>query len=152
MVARPTTSSVFQGSRKNRPDSMYRPLISSRKGLESLTVAVSVRRAGVERESILYGWSDAEEDRPPIIGREADWIAALRKHRRAGAHGGKRTAQKRQPEAAFLRIPPGRYYEALRVPTVRAKRARNFSTRPVSTMRVWAPVRSEEHTSELQSR
>lgn len=26
------------------------------------------------------------------------------------------------------------------VPAVRAKRARNFSTRPVSTMRVWAPV------------
>jgi len=31
-------------------------------------------------------------------------------------------------------------YYFLTVPAVRAKRARNFSTRPVSTMRVCAPV------------
>lgn len=39
------------------------------------------------------------------------------------------------PDATQCR---GDYF--LTVPAVRAKRARNFSTRPVSTMRVWAPV------------
>lgn len=80
--------------------------------------------------------------------------------------GGQRDA--RQPEAgreekkAACRLPfllagtrvaaPGRaqrvlgdariqpWAAAFFVPAVRAKRARNFSTRPVSTMRVWAPV------------
>src|SRR5690606_13186123 len=76
-------------------------VISSRKGLESLTVAVSVRRAGVERESIFLwaihsGWAAADAtqgewtgrktQRPLIIGR------SVKKRRRPG--GNKKAARR----------------------------------------------------------
>src|SRR5690554_3018459 len=82
IVANPTTSSVFQGSRKNRPANIYMALISSRKGLESLTVAVSVRRAGVERESI-FSWAYETKGQEAIAAfREGSVTARAATHYR----------------------------------------------------------------------